>query len=340
MTQQQGETNRPGHFGPSRSTDLGILGTSHLEVDSSFGAVCGELLKEGRASHPAPICLLMAEKEGLQRNLSEEFRGTWMDKRPPPLSTTKHPVMQMMGMPPGGGLPPPGLTLGGETPVTPTGVKLQVLTQAGTSQNPNPDREKEPTETQPRVEEQTLTMTRSEMQKMIAEAVAAQMKKIAPVEQQPRVEYPPRVEQQPRGEQQAHRDDKKEKKSQSTGERGGSPRADKGEGRYRGWRPTQYTPLSAPHARILKVMEREIHYGHDTDDCRHLKDEIERLIKAGHLKEFIYKDRERSSKRRERSKSPRKRERSPEREELPPKRGVINMIFGGSTDGDSNQARK
>ncbi|CAA0814772.1 Unknown protein, partial [Striga hermonthica] len=93
---------------------------------------------------------------------------------------------------------------------------------------------------------------------------------------------------------------KREKKSFSTGERKGSPRA-KREGRSRGWRPTHYTPLAAPQARILEVMEREIRdnvvrwpktrndgptkpkiycrfhkdYGNNTDDCRHLKDEIE-----------------------------------------------------------------
>ncbi|CAA0819824.1 Unknown protein, partial [Striga hermonthica] len=47
-----------------------------------------------------------------------------------------------------------------------------------------------------------------------------------------------------------------------------------------------------------------------------------------------------SSRRRERSRSPRKRARTPEKEELPQKRGIIHMIFGGSTDGDSNRARK
>ncbi|CAA0843014.1 Unknown protein, partial [Striga hermonthica] len=163
------------------------------------------------------------------------------------------------------------------------------------------------------------------------------------------------------------RDERREKRISSAGERKGSPRAER-EGRPRGWRPTQYTPLSAPQALILEVMEKEIHdnvvrwpktrkdgptrpksnlycrfhkdYGHNTDDCRHLKDEIERLIKAGHLKEFIYKDREKSSRRRERSKSPRKRARTPEKKELPQKRGTIHMIFGGSTDGDSNRARK
>ncbi|KAL8555711.1 hypothetical protein ACS0TY_003502 [Phlomoides rotata] len=31
-------------------------------------------------------------------------------------------------------------------------------------------------------------------------------------------------------------------------------------------------------------------YGHNTNDCFHLRDEIERLIQAGHLKGFIYHD--------------------------------------------------
>ncbi|KAL8552314.1 hypothetical protein ACS0TY_001131 [Phlomoides rotata] len=33
-------------------------------------------------------------------------------------------------------------------------------------------------------------------------------------------------------------------------------------------------------------------YGHDTNQCFHLKDEIERLIQVGHLKEFVYRDRQ------------------------------------------------
>ncbi|CAA0834278.1 Unknown protein, partial [Striga hermonthica] len=163
------------------------------------------------------------------------------------------------------------------------------------------------------------------------------------------------------------RDEKKDKKPVATTERKGSPRSER-ERRSRGWRTAQYTPLLASNARILEVMEKEIRdnvvrwprtrkdgptepksdlycrfhkdYDHNTGECRHLKNKIERLIKAGHLKEFIYKDRERTSRRRERSKSPHKRARTPEKEELPQKRGVIHMIFGGPTDGDSNRARK
>ncbi|CAA0827106.1 Unknown protein, partial [Striga hermonthica] len=163
------------------------------------------------------------------------------------------------------------------------------------------------------------------------------------------------------------RDEKKDKKPVATTERKGSLRSER-EGRSRGWRTTQYTPLLASNARIVEVMEKEIRdnvvrwprtrkdgptkpkshlycrflkdYGHFTDECWHLKNEIERLIKADHLKEFIYKDRKRTSRRRERSKSPHKRARTPDKEELPQKRGVIHMIFGGATDGDSNRARK
>ncbi|CAA0811127.1 Unknown protein, partial [Striga hermonthica] len=342
-------------------------------------------------------------------------------------------------------------------PITPPGVKVPVLTLAGASQNPNTGGG-EPTEMSrragkqiqegpeqtlvpSRVEEQTVTMTRDEMQRMIAEAVAAQLKQAQP--EQPRsyltlmgiqqkegeslrdyvarytracIEVPRASEEIKAGgltqgllpglcrnslakrpgrmfdevlgrcakymnieEAEADfsqasktikldpRDERKEKRVSSTGERKGSPRAER-EGRPRGWRPTHYTPLVAPQARILEVMEREIRdhvvrwpktrndgptrpksnlycrfhkdYRHNTDNCRHLKDEIERLIKAGHLKEFIYKDRERTSRRKERSKSPRKRTRSPEKDELPLKKGIIHIIFGGPTDGDSNRARK
>ncbi|CAA0830908.1 Unknown protein, partial [Striga hermonthica] len=245
------------------------------------------------------------------------------------------------------------------------------------------------------VEEKTVTMTRGEMQKMITEEVAAQLKH-AQVER-PRVERPrveqPRVE-QPRSslmssEHQAQsnerpnrlaeeeassirtvnpqardetleqlnslakrpgrtfdevlrrcakyinveeaeadflhmarviktdsRDERRERKSSSTGERKRSPRAEK-KGRPRSWRPTQYTPLAVPQARILEVMEREI------------RDDVVRWSKTRNdgptkPKSNLY------SKALVRGRS----------EEFPPKRGVIHMIFGGPTDGDSNRARK
>ncbi|KAK4388383.1 hypothetical protein Sango_2444900 [Sesamum angolense] len=75
---------------------------------------------------------------------------------------------------------------------------------------------------------------------------------------------------------------------------------------------TRYTPLNAPCAEILAVAEQQgivqwpLHmrenpkrmkshkyclfhkdHGHSTEDCFHLKDEIEKLIQQGYLKEYV-----------------------------------------------------
>ncbi|CAA0810386.1 Unknown protein, partial [Striga hermonthica] len=157
-----------------------------------------------------------------------------------------------------------------------------------------------------------------------------------------------------------------------------------------------YTPLNAKVAEVLVAMEKRIDekdvtwprsrfegptqpksrrycrfhkdYGHTTEDCRHLKDEIERLIRAGHLKEFVYQDKGRKKEKRrcredsverseedddedarggrygrKRDEGKRRRgsrEREREGDEGQVKRGTIYMISGGPTDGDSNNARK
>ncbi|CAA0830004.1 Unknown protein, partial [Striga hermonthica] len=73
------------------------------------------------------------------------------------------------------------------------------------------------------------------------------------------------------------RDERREKRGSSTGETNGSPRAEK-DGRPRSWRPTQYTPLAAPQARILEVMEREIR--------KHAKVEVHQVDEGGPVMNF------------------------------------------------------
>ncbi|XP_071939126.1 uncharacterized protein [Coffea arabica] len=132
-----------------------------------------------------------------------------------------------------------------------------------------------------------------------------------------------------------------------------------------------WTGLTAPRARVLAVMEQErlsrpprplagdksrrdqrlycaYHrdVGHDTEDCRHLKKDIEKLIKRGHLGQFIREERadqqrgrprsERPSYTRDRPQGARGRTLEQETQNLA---GVINTIAGGPAGGDSHTVR-
>ncbi|CAA0811123.1 Unknown protein, partial [Striga hermonthica] len=125
------------------------------------------------------------------------------------------------------------------------------------------------------------------------------------------------------------------------------------------WPATRFEGPTKPRSNRYCRFHRD--YGHTTEDCRHLKDEFERLTRAGHLKEFVICDRPRGKeKRRCREDSVARSDRDDDREvdsrrekrrrgddareeprvEMPAKRGTIYMIFGGPTDRDSNNARK
>ncbi|CAA0810631.1 Unknown protein, partial [Striga hermonthica] len=125
------------------------------------------------------------------------------------------------------------------------------------------------------------------------------------------------------------------------------------------WPKTRFTGPTRPRSDIYCRFHRD--YGHTTENCRRLKDEIERLIRAGHLKEFVYHDRVKGKGRRRcREDSKERSDRDEEggdrdgREkrfrrdgekggqggETLTKRGTIYMILGGPTNGDSNNARK
>ncbi|XP_027173985.1 uncharacterized protein LOC113773546 [Coffea eugenioides] len=122
-----------------------------------------------------------------------------------------------------------------------------------------------------------------------------------------------------------------------------------------------WTGLTAPRARVLAVMEQEglsrpprplvgdksrrdqglycaYHrdVGHDTEDCRHLKKDIEKLIKRGHLGQFVREERadqQRGRPRSERPSYPRDRPQGPRgrtpEQEIQNLAGVINTIAGG-----------
>ncbi|KAL0428202.1 UNVERIFIED_CONTAM: hypothetical protein Slati_2995000 [Sesamum latifolium] len=84
--------------------------------------------------------------------------------------------------------------------------------------------------------------------------------------------------------------------------------------------------------------------GHRTEDCYHLKNEIEKLIQMGYLKEYVENNPSnnnttprRGGKEFEEVESSRRREKG--RENLPTA-GVIGVVTGGPAGGDSARARK
>ncbi|XP_012851629.1 PREDICTED: uncharacterized protein LOC105971328 [Erythranthe guttata] len=88
--------------------------------------------------------------------------------------------------------------------------------------------------------------------------------------------------------------------------------------------------------------------GHDTEDCFNLKQEIERLIQQGYLREFVTKQRD--CQQEERGRDGRNHEQlrgrqeggrqHGHREDNLPTAGTINVISGGPSCGDSRNARR
>ena len=135
-----------------------------------------------------------------------------------------------------------------------------------------------------------------------------------------------------------------------------------------------YAPLTMPPSRIYKeIMYSELKdrpppmrsqaknkdkfclyhkdHGHHTNECIHLKDAIEKLIRQGKLRQFVQKNDEGTSRgrspsspiRREhtarnwdtgRDERRRSRSRSPQQHEEAASKGVINVIAGGLDQGE------
>ncbi|KAL0454820.1 UNVERIFIED_CONTAM: Pro-Pol polyprotein [Sesamum latifolium] len=123
---------------------------------------------------------------------------------------------------------------------------------------------------------------------------------------------------------------------------------------------TVHTPLTEGHQRPQSDKFCHFHnnYGHTTEECRHLKNEIERLIQNGYLQEYVCWEKARGTgpyQKKETDKSKEAKVANPEASPKgdpkmgtnektnsndPPRKGVIRMITGGPIGGDSHHARK
>ncbi|KAL0402081.1 UNVERIFIED_CONTAM: hypothetical protein Slati_4238000 [Sesamum latifolium] len=117
--------------------------------------------------------------------------------------------------------------------------------------------------------------------------------------------------------------------------------------RPRSWRDTPQRPKSDKFCRFHND------YGHNTEECRHLKNEIERLIQNGYLQEYVCWEKARgtgpyqkkdvdktSSPERSSRKGAKQTSGSKGENDDIPRKGVIRMIAGGPSGGDSHQAWK
>ncbi|KAI3465895.1 hypothetical protein Pfo_022558 [Paulownia fortunei] len=108
-------------------------------------------------------------------------------------------------------------------------------------------------------------------------------------------------------------------------------------------KPRQYTPL--PKSNLFCAFHNE--YGHNTEECRHLKDKIERMIRKGWLDDWVKEEVEKEMIERkkarptwiERDTKEGKVGAAPGENHYHALRGFIQMILEGPTDGDSNRAR-
>ncbi|GAV80367.1 hypothetical protein CFOL_v3_23828 [Cephalotus follicularis] len=101
------------------------------------------------------------------------------------------------------------------------------------------------------------------------------------------------------------------------------------------WPEKLRTP--AKNRNVEKYYRYHRDHGHDTEECRQLKNQIEDLVRKGHLRKYVERDAPQGRREQRREEAPRQQE---EQQQQQP-RGVIHTISGGvASGGDHKNARK
>ncbi|GAV74580.1 hypothetical protein CFOL_v3_18060 [Cephalotus follicularis] len=95
----------------------------------------------------------------------------------------------------------------------------------------------------------------------------------------------------------------------------------------------------AENRNVEKYYRYHRDHGHDTEEYRQLKNQIEDLIRKGHLRKYVDRDAPQGRREKRREEAPRQQEEREEQQQQP--RGVIHTISGGvASGGDHKNARK
>ena len=96
-------------------------------------------------------------------------------------------------------------------------------------------------------------------------------------------------------------------------------------------------PLKTPFGRKNKNKYCRYHrdYGHDTEDCFELKEEIEALIRRGQLRHFVARPNAPTA-----PPQPRRNDQAPPAQNPPPVQDIRTIIGRSGYAGNSNKARK